>query len=159
MAFNQDLSDWDAFLNHWPVARLKAMTLAEYATVGDKGCFTYVVERALDGYGGMRGGTALKFGIYAHRVGESDEKKQENVTYSPNFAWYSRFGSNEASVFNKVRAEVVAIVEAAIQGDFSALDDSNDDGLLWPVYRSKLAFLNQDRSNPRLTAEIGRAHV
>lgn len=154
VAFNPDMSDWDAFLKEWPVERLKSMTLAEYATVGDRQCFTYVVERGLDGYGGMRGGTALKFGIYAHRTGDSEEKKQENVTYSANYAWYSRFGSDEASVFHKVRDEVVAIVEAAIQGDFRILDSSDDDGLLWPVYRSKLAFLYQDRNNPHLTAVL-----
>ena len=154
MAFNEDLSDWDAFLRDWPIERLKSMTLAEYATVGDKQCFTYLVERGLDGYGGMRGGTALKFGIYAHRLGDSDEKKQENVTYSPNYAWYTRFGNDEVSVFNKVRDEVLAIVEAASRGDFRALDANADDGLLWPVYRSKLAFLYQDRNAPRLTAVL-----
>lgn len=154
MAFNEDLSDWDAFLTDWPIERLRSLTLAEYATVGDRQCFTYLVERGLDGYGGMRGGTALKFGIYAHRSGDSDEKRQENVTYSASYAWYSRFGGSEDSVFQKVRDEVVAIVEAASRGDFSSLDASTDDGLLWPVYRSKLAFLYQDRSKPRLTAVL-----
>ncbi|AXA84489.1 McrB [Lysobacter oculi] len=154
VAFNEDLSDWDAFLRDWPIERLRSMTLAEYATVGDKRCFTYLVERGLDGYGGMRGGTALKFGIYAHRSGENDEKRQENVTYSANYAWYSRFGGDEESVFQKVRDEVAAIAQAAVKGDFSPVDSSADDGLLWPVFRSKIAFLYQDRSAPRLTAVL-----
>ena len=154
VAFNQDLSDWDAFLADWPVERLGTMSLAEYATVADKRCFTYRVERELDGYGGMRGGTALKFGIYAHRLGDSDDKKLDNVTYSPQYAWYSRFGNDPDRVFHNVRNEILAIAEAAGRGDFSHLDASTDDGLLWPVYRSKLAFLYQGRDQPRLLAVL-----
>lgn len=141
MAIPTDEFTWDEFLAQWPLERLRTMTLAEYTRTGDKTCFTYWMESGLDKYGSIWGGSSFKFGIYA-RGDRTPKQGDGSMAYDADYGWYRRFGDTHEAAFAAVRSEVVAIVEVARAGRLEEIDDSQ----LGPVYRWKIAFHYQDRS-------------
>lgn len=141
MAFSEDQSVWDAFLAEWPLERLRTMALDEYTRAGDKHCFTYWLESALDEYGSIWGGSAFKFGIYS-RNDTAPKAGDSSRAYDDGYGWYRQFGSTAEEAFAAVREEVVRIAEAARRGAFAVVDQSR----LGPSYSWKIAFHYQDRS-------------
>ena len=141
MAFSEDQSAWDAFLAEWPLERLRTMALDEYTRAGDKHCFTYWLESALDEYGSIWGGSAFKFGIYS-RNDTAPKAGDSSRAYDDGYGWYRQFGDTAEEAFAAVREEVVRIAEAARRGAFAVVDQSR----LGPSYSWKIAFHYQDRS-------------
>ncbi|CAJ6792537.1 AAA domain family protein [Burkholderia pseudomallei] len=139
----QAYETWDAFLNAWPVERLRSMTVDEYSKAGSKDTFTYWLEVRLEKLGSIWGGSAFKFGIYS-RKNTSEKQPAEGLLYSSNFAWYARHGQSAEEAFGRVKATVVGIAEAAISGDLEAIDRSDfGDAVKW-----KIAFHYQNRDHP-----------
>lgn len=145
MAFDLDTALWDEFLRVWPIERLRQMTLAQYTTAGDKECFVYWMETRLDGYGGISGGSAFKFGIYARGVSTHSDGDAARI-YDGQYGWYRKLGQTSAEAFETVRNEVVAVAEAARDGRLEAIDVSP----LGEAYRWKIAFLYQSRLTPQI---------
>lgn len=149
MAMSPDESTWDEFLAAWPLERLRTMRLEEYTRAGDKTCFTYWMESALDQYGSIWGGSSFKFGIYA-RNDRAPKQGDATITYDADYGWYRRFGDTHEAAFEAVRQEVAAIAEAARAGRLEDIDGSQ----LGPVYRWKIAFHYQDRAQTRLFPSV-----
>jgi 5-methylcytosine-specific restriction endonuclease McrBC GTP-binding regulatory subunit McrB len=129
-------AQWQAFLERWPLPRLKSMTLDDYSD-GTKDAFVYWLEFRTKALGSMRGGGSFKFGIY-RRKGPIKERRahfEHDATYS----WYKRYGETHAQAYANVHAEIVRCAEAAARGDLAAIDDVD----LGNVYKWKLAFLYQ----------------
>lgn len=61
----QDNPAYQAFIAAWPLARLRAMTLNEYCSVGNDNAFAYWLEFKTNELKGIGGGSAYKFGIQA----------------------------------------------------------------------------------------------
>ncbi len=141
MAFSEDQSAWDAFLAEWPLERLRTMALDEYTRAGDKHCFTYWLESALDEYGSIWGGSAFKFGIYS-RNDTAPKAGDSSRAYDDGYGWYRQFGDTAEEAFAAVREEVVRIAEAARRGAFAVVDQSR----LGPSYSWKIAFHYQNRN-------------
>lgn len=151
MPFATDEVVWDEFLKAWPLERLRTMTLEEYTQSGDKDTFTYWMEARLDQYGSIWGGSAFKFAIYSR----SDKELKQGDTalaYAEDYAWYRRFGDTPQTAFEAIRAQVVAVAEAARAGKLPEIDDSE----LGPTYRWKIAFHYQDRARPSVTCVFSR---
>ena len=151
MAFATDESVWDRFLKAWPLERLRNMTLEEYTQSGDKDTFTYWIEVLLDEYGSIWGGSAFKFAIYSR----SDKEPRQGDTalaYTNDYAWYRRFGDTPQAAFEPIRAQVIAVAEAARAGKLSEIDESE----LGPAFRWKIAFHYQDREHPGVTCVFSR---
>ena len=149
--FATDDSVWDAFLEAWPLERLRSMTLEEYTQAGSKDTFTYWMESRLDKYGSIWGGSAFKFAIYS-RSDKAPRRGDTALAYTDDYAWYRRFGATPQVAFEAVRAEVAAVAEAARSGNLEDIDKSE----LGPVYRWKIAFHYQDRAHPRVTCVFVR---
>ena len=141
MAFSEDQSAWEAFLAEWPLERLRTMALDEYTRAGDKHCFTYWLESALDEYGSIWGGSAFKFGIYS-RNDTAPKAGDSSRAYDDGYGWYRQFGDTAEEAFAAVREEVVRIAEAARRGAFAVVDQSR----LGPSYSWKIAFHYQNRN-------------
>jgi len=151
MAFATDESVWNEFLKAWPLERLRTMTLEEYTQSGNKDTFTYWIEVRLDKYGSIWGGSAFKFAIYS-RSDKVPKQGDTALAYTDEYAWYRRFGATPQAAFEAIRAQVVAVAEAARAGRLSDIDDSE----LGPTYRWKIAFHYQDRDRPGVTCVFSR---
>lgn len=142
MALNFDL--YDEFLKKWPLDTVRGMRLEEYTqakrrTGGTIDTFTYWLESKLEDYGSIWGGSAFKFGIFS-RNDESEKTSKSGRSYSSNYAWYTKYGADEKSAFTRVRALVVAVIEAVRRNDLAAIDDID----LGDVYKWKIAFHYQN---------------
>ena len=134
-------ADLERFLARWPVAKLRALTLPEYATYGSKDCFIYWLEQIAPG--GIGGGSAFKFGVFA-RDPSLDKASDDIYSYDDQYGWYTSLGTTAAEAFAKVKASLLALVEGAPRGDLSGLDTAPFFGTVsW-----KLIFSYQDSARP-----------
>lgn len=125
------------FLRHWPLEKIKNLTLEEYTNL-DKTSFCYWVEAKTNLLGSVWGGSAYKFGIY---------KRKDNKTVLEGFrmtddeyAWHSKYGKTRETAFNSIRNILVEIITQIQYGNIdniSAID-------LGDAYKWKIAFLYSD---------------
>jgi 5-methylcytosine-specific restriction endonuclease McrBC GTP-binding regulatory subunit McrB len=138
---------WDAFLQDWPLERLRRMTLPEYTTAGRGNTFTAWIENRLDKVGSIWGGSAFKFGIYS-RKDKTPKEGTASDAYTQDYAWYRKYGPTPEIAFETVKAHVIRVAEAAARGDYAAIDAVD----LGEAYKWKIAFHYQDRNNPGVLA-------
>lgn len=138
---------WDAFLQEWPLERLRRMTIQEYTQAGRSDTFTVWIENRLDKLGSIWGGSSFKFGIYS-RKDKSPKPNSTSDSYTRDYAWYSKYGSTPEEAFAQVKSLVVRVAEAAARGDYAAIDAVD----LGEAYKWKIAFHYQDRRNPGVVA-------
>ena len=135
---------WDKFLQRWPLEKLNQITLPEYTKAGDSDCFTYGwLEQTTENLGSIWGGSAFKFGVYS-RKDQSDKKNGSGKSYSTEYGWYSKYGATPEEAFERVRAIIVEIANAARLGDLDTIEKAD----LGTAIKWKIAFLYQDRSKP-----------
>jgi 5-methylcytosine-specific restriction protein B len=138
---------WARFLEAWPVERLRRMTLEEYTNDRREDALVYWLEFRLADLGGIRGGSAFKFGVA--RRGEEAEaarKGEGGRRYDAQYLWQARFGASAAEAFLKVRQVILDVVDAVRAGRLEVIDRLP----LGNMARWKLAFLYQDRAAPLL---------
>jgi len=137
----KEQKDLERFLSRWPLAKLRTLTLREYAAYGDKDCFIYWLEQIAPG--GIGGGSAFKFGIFA-RDPSLEKTSDDTYSYDDTYGWYTRLGKNAAEAFEVAKTSLLAIAEGAAAGNADATQDSPFFGTVaW-----KLAFCYQDPANP-----------
>ncbi|MGZ8910755.1 MAG: AAA family ATPase [Methylococcaceae bacterium] len=135
---------WDKFLQRWPLERLNQITLPEYTKAGDSDCFTYGwLEQTTENLGSIWGGSAFKFGVYS-RKNQSDKKDGAGKSYSTEYGWYSKYGTTPEAAFERVRAIIIEIANAAHSGSLDIIENAD----LGTAIKWKIAFLYQDRSTP-----------
>ncbi len=102
--------NWQKFLEKYPIEKIEKLTLEEYTSYGSRETFSYHFEFGLLRNYSAAGGTAIKYGIYAHKpTDESDEQ----------YTWSNKNqfkNANEA--FLDVRARLIRIIKAAKKRDF-----------------------------------------
>ena len=138
---------WDAFLQEWPIERLRRMTLQEYTEAGQSHTFTAWIENRLDKLGSIWGGSAFKFGIYS-RKDKTSKPGSASDSYTQDYAWYTKYGSTPEGAFAQVKSLVVWVAEAAARADYAAIDAVD----LGAAYKWKIAFHYQDKQNPGVVA-------
>jgi 5-methylcytosine-specific restriction protein B len=145
---NEPISDrdaiWDAFLLRWPLEKLPEITVEEYSKAGDKDCFTYWLESRTEGLGSIWGGSAFKFGVFGRK--DQTAKTGEGVIYGTEYAWGTKYGTTLEEAFSNVRGQIVAVAKAAREGDLQTVEAAD----LGTVTKWKIAFLYQDRRNPKI---------
>jgi 5-methylcytosine-specific restriction protein B len=134
---------WTAFLDLWPLARVRTMTLDEYTNANQSDAYIYWLEKHLDKVGSIWGGSAFKFGIYRRANFESTESSGGRI-WGEKYAWQSKFGKTENEAFATVRSRIVEVIEAAQAGNFERIDQID----LANVLKWKIAFHYQDRDHP-----------
>ena len=138
---------WDEFLKTWPIERLKKMSLPEYSKAGDQSTFTYWLEVKLAESGSIWGGSSFKFGVYSRKA-VTEKTSAEGLSYSPEYAWYTMYGNTADEAFEKTRATIVMVAEAAARGDFDTVESATfGDTVKW-----KIAFHYQD---PKAAVVVG----
>lgn len=126
---------WDEFLQAWPRERLASMTLPDYIRCGSQESFTYWLEFRLADLGSIKGGTAIKFGIF---------ERKDPAAPSERYEWKEDLGETPEEAYDRIHARILATVEAAERGDIDAVEAVELPSLL----KWKVAFLYQDRENP-----------
>jgi AAA domain (dynein-related subfamily) len=134
----------EKFLARWPLAKLRTMTLADYATYGSKDCFIYWFEQVAPG---DVGGFPLKSGIYGRDP--SIEKSSDDITrYDDTYAWSAKLGNSPEESFAKVKGCLIAIVEGSLNNELPPMTDLP----VSPTVAWKIAFSYQDPAKPVATA-------
>lgn len=143
---------WDSFLARWPLQSLPAMTLEQYAQAGNKDSFVYWLESRTEDLGSIWGGSSFKFGVYS-RKDRSEKAASGGAQYNQTHAWLSKYGGSAQEAFERVRAIIVAVAQAARAGDLDAIEAADmGDTTKW-----KIAFLYQDREHPCVLNIFSRA--
>lgn len=133
---------WDEFRGVWPRSRLSSMSLSQYAAAGNQDTLVYWLESKTESLGSIWGGSAFKFGIFSRR---NKEKKPsaEGLSYSDDYAWYTKYGDSAQAAFDTVKGLIVRIAEAAERSDLEAIEALQ----FSPVVKWKIAFLYQPRDS------------
>lgn len=126
-----------SFLNKFD--NLDSLQLEQYSNTGTaRDDFTYWVEIKLDCFGGIKGGSSYKFGIYKCNK-EPNKRSGYIFDQSTNFAWASKYGETKEAAFNQIIGNVKDVVKYARQETIAYDEIEKID--LGPAYKWKIAFL------------------
>jgi len=136
------LSTWKEFLEHWKVDDVKNLTLPQYINVNNHDTFAYWLEHKTRILGSIRGGSAVKFGIY--RRNKAPKGLQKHIQHGKEYSWHIRFGKDETEAFENVKESILKVIEYIQKGDLKSIENINiADTLKW-----KVAFLYQNQKDP-----------
>jgi len=121
------------------------MSLEEYTNLNRDDAFVYWLETRTEELGSIWGGSAFKFGIYRREKTESKDPSAGRI-WGDEFAWMRKYGETAEAAFSTVRSRLVEIVESVRAGNLEAVDEVD----FSPAVKWKVAFLYQDRENPRI---------
>jgi hypothetical protein len=136
-----------AFLYTFPLEKLPELKLEEYTNIDYHDYFTYWIEHKTAAVGGVKGGSSFKFGIFK-RKNKEEKKYSKGISYSKDYAWYTRYGDNEAEAYQNILSLIVKVANYSAQGKIHELKEIQlDNRIKW-----KIAFLYQDFSQPKITS-------
>jgi 5-methylcytosine-specific restriction endonuclease McrBC GTP-binding regulatory subunit McrB len=139
----------NAFLELWPAERLKNLTVEEYHQARNKDCFI----AQIDSFDPTQGDPtfACYFDLWEPvSLGDNDKYHNERP-----YSWNKRLGDNAEQAFQKIKQEILEIVDAAQRRDLNAIADIQfTKGLKWMI-----AFLYQDFSNPCVIPIVGETNI
>ena len=134
---------WDDFLARWHLDKLRSMTLNEYNALGSKDSFCYWLEKSAEDMGSIWGGSAYKFGIFEFNK-TNPKPLDSGAAGDDQYRWYVKYGETAAEAFESVKDRILKIVEAAMSGDYAAVERID----FSPIVKWKIAFIYQSRDNP-----------
>jgi 5-methylcytosine-specific restriction enzyme B len=130
------------FTEKWNLNKIKNLTIEEYSSKGGKNRkdFTYDLEHNTPDIGSIRGGDSSKFKIYMY----DKVPTKINILYDEKYAWHKSLGTNCTDAFQKVKNEIIKIIEFAIKKNFKEIENSTlfGDGIKW-----KIAFLYAEKGD------------
>lgn len=138
-----------AFLEQWPVERLKNLTVEDYHQANSKDCFI----AQIDSFDPTQGKPTFAnyFDIWEPVTLGKDDKYQNEKPYS----WNKRLGNTPAEAFQNLKQEILDIVDAVQRRDLNAIDQIQfTKGLKWMI-----AFLYQDFSKPCVIPIVGETSI
>lgn len=138
-----------AFLELWPVERLKNLTVEDYHQANSKDCFI----AQIDNFDPTQGKPTFAnyFDIWEPVTLGKDDKYQNEKPYS----WNKRLGTTPEEAFQNLKQEILNIVDAVQRRDLNAIDQIQfTKGLKWMI-----AFLYQDFSNPCVIPIVGETNI
>lgn len=151
---SKELALWVEFLEVWPPNRVQDMSLEDYTNLNRDDAFVYWLEKRTEALGSVWGGSAFKFGIY-RREETSPKPPKGGRIWGGEYAWMRKYGNTEEEAFSTVRSRLARVIDAAREGDFEALDGID----FSPAIKWKVAFLYQDRQDPKLLAIYSEERV
>ena len=115
------------------------LNLERYTGLGDRrNDFTYWVERRLDSFGGIKGGSSFKFGVYKYNqipTQGNGYKYDENSGY----AWAEKYGKTYEDAFKTIKERICEIITNAREEPINYQGIENVE--LGEAYKWKIAFL------------------
>lgn len=144
----EHLANLQAFLARWPLEKVRNLRLDEYtkartskADTSFRDSFCYGLEHSTPV--GIGGASAIKFEIYA-RANLDEDPGDRKTLWDANYCWKEHLGKTSAEAFEKVRALLVDVVEAASLGDYERVERNE----LARTLKWKIAFLYQNPAKP-----------
>ena len=141
---------WTEFLTHWPVEKVRSMTLEQYHTVNDSSCFVRWLESGATMLGSIWGRNAFKFGIYQRANRDENKQAGRGYTYGDVYAWLTKLGATPDEAFAAVKSAILSIIDAIRSRNLDGVQYVDDQGVLGSIVVWKIAFLYQDRNNPQI---------
>lgn len=138
-----------AFLELWPVERLKNLTVEEYHQAKNKECFI----AQIDTFDPTQGDPTFScYFDFWEPVSLGDNEKYHNQRP---YSWNKRLGNTQEQAFQKIKQEILDIVDAAQHRDLNAIDQIQfTKGLKWII-----AFLYQDFNDPFIIPIVSRVNT
>lgn len=90
---------WTEFLTHWPVEKVRSMTLEQYHTVNDSSCFVRWLESKAKDLGAVRSGSYFKYGVFQRGNRDEDKESGQTYAYGDVYAWRSKLGTTPEQAF------------------------------------------------------------
>lgn len=138
-----------AFLELWPVERLKNLTVEEYHQAKSKECFI----AQIDTFDPTQGDPTFScYFEFWEPVSLGDNEKYHNQRP---YSWNKRLGNTQEQAFQKIKQEILDIVDAAQRRDLNAIDQIQfTKGLKWMI-----AFLYQDFNDPFIIPIVSKVNT
>ncbi len=131
----------NVFLKEFSLENLKVLPIEKYTGTGvNRKDFTYKIEWELDCFGGIKGGSSYKFGIYKCN---SRPKERKGYKYDEDnkYAWVENYNPNGSyiDVYEEIRDRICRVAEAA-SGENVDYDEIQNIAL-GDAFKWKVAFL------------------
>lgn len=117
------------FVGYYTKNRIKKLSLKEYV-VGfgnNNKSFCYELETELKCLGDMHGSNAVKFGVYYGKEGKNNPEKKYRTSVE-------RYGTEPEVVLEKVKDEIIALLDAGERNDVDAINKRN----ITDMFRGKI---------------------
>lgn len=138
-----------AFLELWPIDRVKNMTIEEYHQAKSKDCFI----AQIDNFDPTQGDPTFTcyFDIWESvSLGDNDKYYNQRP-----YSWNKRLGDTPEQAFQKIKQEILDIVDAVQHRDLNAIDQIQfTKGLKWMI-----AFLYQDFNDPFIVPIVTETNI
>lgn len=141
---------WTEFLTHWPVEKVRSMTLEQYHTVNDSSCFVRWLESKAKDLGAVRSGSYFKYGVFQRGNRDEDKESGQTYAYGDVYAWRSKLGTTPEQAFARVKEAILSIIASIQHGDLDGVQLVDNQRVLQSTITWKIAFLYQDRNNPQM---------
>ncbi|WP_300806868.1 AAA family ATPase [uncultured Desulfovibrio sp.] len=143
---------WTEFLTHWPVEKVRSMTLEQYHTVNDSSCFVRWLESKAKDLGAVRSGSYFKYGVFQRGNRDEDKESGQTYAYGDVYAWRSKLGTTPEQAFARVKEAILSIIASIQHGDLDGVQLVDNQRVLQSTITWKIAFLYQDRNNPQMVS-------
>ncbi|EGK8211687.1 AAA domain-containing protein [Campylobacter coli] len=136
------------FQRIWSLEKVRNMTLEEYANLKSENpnYYCYWLDVSLQEYGGFGGPDAGKFGIYCYR----NPPKKNDYLYDDKYAWKENLGNTKEEVFEKVKKEIIKVIEYSQDNNLKCIDKEISDEILPFGLKWKIAFHYQNPDDIRI---------
>jgi hypothetical protein len=120
------------FQDEWPIERVESMTLEEYTNLNKQDSFSYWLEFKVSNVGSIKGGNALKFGIY--RRNDIVGNQIDSSSIDEKYAWYSKYGSTAEEAFNTIKDIIIKIIIHSKNNELKQIDNLDlGDAVKWKI--------------------------
>ena len=129
----------NVFLNKFNAESMKQLRLEQYTNNGqDRDDFTYWIEWKLDCFGGIRGGSSYKFGIFKTNETPSITKQGYSYDEENHYAWANKYGLTSDNAFGKILNDIITVIQS-VQKEIAYEAIERVD--LGDAFKWKIAFL------------------
>ncbi|MCV3391454.1 AAA family ATPase [Campylobacter sp. IFREMER_LSEM_CL2101] len=136
------------FQRIWTLEKVKSMSLEEYTNLKHENpnYYCYWLDVLLKEYAGFGGNDAGKFGIYRYKK----PPKKDDYLYDNRYAWRKNLGNTKDEVFEKVKKEIVKVIEYSQNNNLKCIDKEILNEILPFGLKWKIAFHYQNPNDIKI---------
>ncbi|EAI4441110.1 endonuclease [Campylobacter lari] len=136
------------FQKIWTLEKVKSMSLEEYTNLKHENpnYYCYWLDVLLKEYAGFGGNDAGKFGIYRYKK----PPKKDDYLYDNRYAWRKNLGNTKDEVFEKVKKEIVKVIEYSQNNNLKCIDKEVLNEILPFGLKWKIAFHYQNPNDIKI---------
>ncbi|EGK8008564.1 AAA domain-containing protein [Campylobacter lari] len=136
------------FQRIWTLEKVKSMSLEEYTNLKyeNPNYYCYWLDVLLKEYAGFGGNDAGKFGIYRYKK----PPKKDDYLYDNRYAWRKNLGNTKDEVFEKVKKEIVKVIEYSQNNNLKCIDKEILNEILPFGLKWKIAFHYQNPNDIKI---------